>query len=311
MKVLVAEDDPVLQRILEAHLRRWGYEVTLARNGLDASRILESPDAPRLAILDWILPGIEGPELCRRIRQQGNEPYTFLLLLTARSETEAVIKGLESGADDYLVKPIDPHELRARLQAGERILELQDQLIAVRERFRYQAMHDSLTGVWNRGAILEALARELVRARREDSHLGLLMLDVDHFKRVNDTSGHPAGDAVLRDLGRRLRGGLRAYDAVGRVGGEEFLIVLPGCNGSSARSIAERLRAAVASQTMGRPEFALGVTVSIGVAACQGGCIEANVLVRMADAALFRAKRSGRNRVEADPEPDPLPHQAA
>jgi diguanylate cyclase (GGDEF)-like protein len=260
---------------------------------------LRQPDAPQLALLDWVMPGRNGIEVCRAIRQEEGRPYTYLILVTGRSGKTPMLDGLEAGADDYLVKPVDTHELRARLNTAKRILDLQERLLATQYQLREQATRDSLTGLWNRPMIFETLARELTRSQREHRPLAVIMADVDHFKDVNDTHGHLVGDTVLHQTAERLLAALRPYDTVGRYGGEEFLIVLPGCCGGSALALAERLRQSVACAPLAAGATSLRVTLSLGVAAWDGASAVPDLL-RNADAALYRAKRGGRNRVESD-----------
>jgi diguanylate cyclase (GGDEF)-like protein len=299
MRVLAAEDNPVFQSMLRALLTKWGYDVTVARDGLEAWRVLESADAPRLAILDWMMPGMDGVELCRRVRCAGREPYIYILLLTARNESQDLVEGMEAGADDYLTKPFNAHELRVRLRAGRRILDLQEQLMLAREALREQATHDSLTGLLNRAAILDALQNELARAARECHPVALLMVDLDRFKLVNDTHGHLAGDSVLREVARRMKSVIRRYDSIGRYGGEEFLVVLPGCDGSAAHAQAERFREALASEPITAAGQSIQVTCSIGVSASTGASASStDALIRDADLACYRAKDRGRNRVD-------------
>ena len=237
-RILVAEDDPVSRRMLEAFLTKWGYQVVSVANGSDALRILEAEDAPPLAVLDWMMPGLEGPQVCQRVREQLDRPYVYVLLLTARTQKDDLLRGLESGADDYLTKPFDAQELRARLQVGQRILDLQNCLIAARDELRFRATHDALTGIANRGVVIDAIHREHARQLREGGSLGLIMLDLDHFKRVNDTHGHVVGDAVLKEVARRMTACARPYDTVGRYGGEEFLVVVASADGVGAMALA-------------------------------------------------------------------------
>jgi len=194
--VLIAEDDPICRRVLHSRLGKWGFRVITAEDGLEAWEILRQGNPPDLIILDWIMPGIDGPELCRRIRERQHVIYPYILLVTGKDETQDVVRGLEAGADDYLSKPVDPGELRARLQAGKRILNLQHELIQAREELRFQANHDALTGILSRSAILNALDRELQRGARSGTPTGILMMDLDRFKRLNDTYGHLSGDAI-------------------------------------------------------------------------------------------------------------------
>jgi len=307
-KILIAEDDPVSRRVLQAFLAKWGFEVISATDGTEAARVLESDDTPRLAILDWMMPGIEGPELCRRVRQRTDRPYTYILLLTARTQKEDIFRGFESGADDYLTKPFDSQELRARLHVGQRILDLQSHLIEARERLRFQATHDPLTGVWNHSIIVETVHRESSRQEREGGSFGLIMIDLDHFKRVNDTYGHLAGDAVLRETAHRITNSVRPYDTVGRYGGEEFVIVVPSCDEAGVIGLAERIRGAIGSTPFKTDAGPVHVTASCGI--CLGGAaapLEADELIQKADEALYRAKRNGRDRAELAKAPD-LPH---
>jgi two-component system cell cycle response regulator len=299
MKILAAEDNPVFQSMLKSMLTRWDYDAMMARDGTEAWAILQSKDAPRLAILDWMMPGIDGVEICRRVRAARREPYIYILLLTARTESGDLVEGMEAGADDYLTKPFNAHELRVRLRAGRRILDLQEELLVAREALREQATHDSLTGLLNRACILDTLNSELARAGRESQSLAVLIVDLDRFKRINDTFGHPAGDAVLREAARRMKAAVRRYDAVGRYGGEEFLIVLPGCGLSDAASQAERIREAVSAEPFRFGATTLPVTCSIGLTSRGAPSpSDAGALIREADSALYRAKDNGRNRVE-------------
>jgi len=297
MRVLIADDDAVCRRLLEAFLARWGYQVSVASNGQEALEILQEPDSPRVAILDWMMPGLDGVEICRELRKLPREPYTYVLLLTTKGLKQDVVAGLNAGADDYLTKPFDAHELRARLRAGCRIVELQEQLVLAREALRTLATHDPLTGLWSRAAILEILQRELARSQRGGTSVAVAMADLDHFKDINDAHGHLVGDAVLREATRRMRSSLRTYDAVGRFGGEEFLIVAPDSDATVALSQAERLRQCVAKEPVETFEGWIHVTISLGVAV-SGKVREADSVLRAADAALYHAKNAGRNRVE-------------
>jgi len=307
MKILVAEDDLVTGRMLQAYLAKWGYEVQIVTDGLQAWRVLQQENAPRLALLDWMMPEMDGMSICREVRRLNLQPYIYLILLTARRYQEDVVAGLEAGADEYLTKPFDPYELRARLRAGARIVELQDSLIQAREELRDQAMHDALTHLLNRRAIMDFLAAELGRAAREQKPLTVMMVDIDHFKSVNDRFGHPAGDGVLCEVSRRLRASIRVYDNVGRFGGEEFLVVAPGCDVAPGLAQAERLREVVSSQPITFKDISIQATVSVGVATARELKAEhMEALLTAADDALYRAKERGRNRVEGENSPIPL-----
>ena len=299
MKILIAEDDPVSRRLLQATLVKWSYDVVVAHDGVETWEALQDKDAPKLAILDWMMPGMDGVEICRKIRQRKETPYTYIILLTTKSEKEDIIKGMNAGADDYITKPFVPQELKVRLRAGRRIIELQTALLETQEALRIQATHDSLTGLWNRAMTLNALYRELSRAEREKISVSVIMADIDYFKQINDTYGHMAGDAVLREVAQRIRSSERPYDVVGRYGGEEFLTVLSRCDEQSALKVAERIRRKISEKPIDISEGMIPVTISLGVATRgEGQRIDADTLVQVADDALYRAKENGRNRVK-------------
>ncbi len=301
MRVLIAEDDSISCRILRATLTKWGYEVVVASDGNEAWGILERQDAPDLAIIDWIMPGMDGVELCQRVRARSDRDhsYTYIILLTARDRKEDIVEGMNAGADDYVTKPFDPGELKVRLIAARRILDLEARLLAAQQAVRQEAMHDYLTKLWNRPAIEEILTKELARARREDGCVALILIDIDHFKRVNDTWGHKEGDRVLRRTAEIMRSNLRAYDAIGRYGGEEFLIIMPGCEAKTAATRADSLREELAKTEIPVSGRTVSLTVSIGVtASCDHDTDDVDLLIHAADEAMYRAKHAGRNRVE-------------
>lgn len=228
MQVLIVDDSAVYRKLIGDHLRSWGFGVTLAETGAEAWRVLEQPEAPKLVLLDWVLPDVEGIDLCRRVRTRDLPgPYIYIILLTSKEGRQNMLDALEAGADDYVRKPFDEAELKAQLLVGKRILDLQEELVVARESMREAATRDSLTGLWNRGEIFSMLERELERARRERKPLSVILADIDHFKKVNDSGGHLFGDKALREIAHRLQSRLRPYDGVGRYGGEEFLLVLP------------------------------------------------------------------------------------
>ncbi|MGA8221123.1 MAG: diguanylate cyclase [Candidatus Acidiferrales bacterium] len=298
-KILIAEDDPVSRRVLESFLVKWGYEVIVAVDGTQALHTLQRLDSPRLAVLDWMMPGLEGTQVCQKIREESNRAYIYILLLTARGQKEDILKGLDSGADDYLTKPFDAQELRARLHVGQRILDLQDNLIAAREALLFQATHDALTGVANRGVILDALRRERSRQVREGGEFAVVLLDLDHFKYVNDQYGHISGDAVLQEAALRMTQSVRPYDTVGRFGGEEFLIVVPASGSTGALGLAERIRKAIESKPVSTQAGDIQITASLGVAvSSEAKPLEPQAILQAADDALYRAKDLGRNRTE-------------
>jgi two-component system cell cycle response regulator len=296
MRILIADDDPLSLRLLERTLERAGYDVTAVKNGRCAAEEMCQPEGPRLALLDWVMPELDGPAVCREIRKKRSGRHVHIILITSKDSKQDIVCGLESGADDYLVKPFDPEELKARLRSGLRILQLEDNLVEAREQMHYKATHDALTSLLNRGIIVELLGRELTRARREKGSTVVVLGDVDHFKAVNDTYGHPVGDEVLQEVSRRLIGSVRSYDFVGRYGGEEFLVVLNNCSAAHAMSRAEQIRNAVCRLPVATAKGALPITLSLGVFASLGkeqkGVDE---ILSEVDHALYEAKRAGRN----------------
>jgi len=300
MQVLVVDDSAVYRKLIGGYLKTWGFDAVMAETATEAARILGTPGAPKLVLLDWVLPDIEGIELCERIRAAGSSgEYVYIMLLTSKEARQDMLDALKAGADDYLRKPFDEAELKARLLVGKRILELQDELVAARESMREAATRDALTGLLNRGEIFAMLERELERSRRERRPLSVILADIDHFKRVNDTEGHLFGDEALREIARRLQSKLRPYDGVGRYGGEEFLLVLPACEAQSAMERANELRETIAASTVVSGEVERAITMSFGVAVSECvGVSEVKELLSRADTALYAAKKNGRNRVE-------------
>ena len=297
MRILIAEDETIQRRLLESLLTGWGHEVVVATDGSQAWAMLQGENRPELTILDWMMPGMDGLRVCAELRKDSSQPYIYIVLLTARDRKQDLVQALEAGADDYLVKPCEAQELKARLKAGKRILDLQEQLVSANRTLQFQATHDSLTGLLNRRAIVEILHKELARAQREREAVSVILVDIDHFKKINDTQGHPAGDAVLCRVSQIMKSSVRNYDSVGRYGGEEFLIVLPGCPSELATERAEHVRLMLSEPSPDPSENR--ITVSMGVAAAHGP-IKMEELLTRADDALYRAKRNGRNRVESN-----------
>jgi two-component system, cell cycle response regulator len=293
MKILLVEDSYIDRHKIGGYLNDWGLDHIAVGSGTEAVKLLESPDPPTMALLDWLLPGLDGIDICRRIRKLGNGSYIYTVMLTAKNRKQDLLMAMEAGADDYLAKPVDPSELRARVMAGKRILELQQSL-------RFAATHDFLTGLLNRSEILADLQREFSRCGREGKPATVIMADIDHFKRVNDSLGHAAGDEVLKEIARRLKSDLRPYDVVGRYGGEEFLVILPGCDLSNGLRRAEQIRTRVATDPIQTPSGPVSATISMGVTvtAFSPDLTGADIL-HQADLALYKAKNNGRNRTEA------------
>jgi two-component system cell cycle response regulator len=308
VQILVVDDSPVYRQLITSHLQDWGFPFTIAKGGSEAWAVLQRPDSPKLVLLDWVLPDIDGVELCRRIREAstGNS-YSYIILLTGKDGKKDMLEAMQAGADDYLVKPFDQLELKARLLVGQRIVKLHEELVTARESMRYAATRDSLTGLLNRGETLDFLSRESERTRRSGKPLSLLLADVDRFKNVNDTLGHLYGDEALKEVARRFRSKLRVYDGVGRYGGEEFLMILADCDLMTALIRADDLRLCVASKPIVSARASSTITVSIGVGVSKDhsdGDIEA--LLNQADRGLYAAKQKGRNRVEHVDEVQPV-----
>ena len=299
MKILLADDDPVSRRLMERMLQRGGYEVITVENGREAARELTAAGGPRLALIDWMMPELDGPAVCREVRSRIDGAYVYILLLTSKQSSEDIVKGLQAEADDYLTKPCHPAELKARLHTGRRILQLEDKLVEAREDMRFKATHDALTSLWDRGAILALLRSELSRSKREHSSVSVLLCDIDHFKQVNDVHGHQVGDEVLEEVSTRLLDAVRPYDAVGRYGGEEFLIVLNGCSAEDLEVRAEQARKAICGRVFSTSDGSILVSMSIGAITIQDWDKTDAIqpFLKEADEALYRAKAAGRNRV--------------
>lgn len=296
MRILIAEDDNTSRTILTGVLKKNGHEVVATVNGAEAWQAMQKPDAPVLAILDWMMPEMNGPDVVRLIRAVQTDRPPYIIMLTSKSEKADIITGLDAGADDYLSKPFDPGELRARIEVGRRILELQATVLAANIALAHEATHDPLTGIYNRRAIMEVLSRELSREARQKSGMAIGMCDVDYFKKINDVHGHQAGDEVLCGVVRLMVKCLRQYDSVGRFGGEEFVVITPGVKEGDVCALYERFRAAVADNPIVTKVCDLPITLSIGVAVC-GQSSKVDELLAAADTALYQAKNGGRNRV--------------
>lgn len=291
MKILIADDDAASRLLLGALLKKLGHTVIAVADGHAAWQAWQE-EAPALVISDWMMPGMDGLELCRAIRAKPSPHYTYLILLTALSGKGSYLDGMEAGADDFLSKPLDEDLLAARLCVAARILKLHEAL-------QVQASHDHLTGVLNRGAVLDNLLAELERGHRESAWVGVMMIDLDHFKQVNDRYGHPVGDAVLIEAARRMQSALRGYDRLGRYGGEEFIIVAPGGDREQMQLIAERVKRQVSELPITTTAGELPLSFSAGVACCEPGArLSLDALLIAADAALYRAKAAGRARIE-------------
>lgn len=296
MKILIAEDDSVARRILETHLNKWGHKVVAASDGAEAWDILQRLDAPRIAVLDWVMPHVDGPELCTRIREASDRPFTYVIIVAAKEKTSDIVQALDAGADDYLTKPYHAQELRSRIGAATRIVLLHEKLEEAHAKLFMMARTDSLTRVYNRGAIMERLDQEVDRSVREEIPLAVLMVDLDGFKRINDTHGHLTGDKVLVEVAQRLSSECRPYDTTGRYGGEEFLIVLPGLRFEDTAPMAERIRQRIKGTPVAADGHRLDITVSIGAVWVDASeRVQSHQVIRSIDALLCRAKDEGRD----------------
>jgi two-component system, cell cycle response regulator len=293
VKILLVEDSAIERQQIGRYLKEWNLEFVAAKDGLEARKRLQGLDAPNLVLLDWMLPGIDGIELSRRIRTLGaNGAYIYTVMLTAKDKKRDLLTAMAAGADDYLAKPVDPSELKARISVAKRILDLHQSL-------RFAATHDFLTKLLNRAEILASLRRELSRSQRENKPVAIIMADVDHFKRINDSLGHTVGDTVLKEVAERLKVDLRPYDLVGRYGGEEFLIVLPNCGLKVATRRADEIRDLVCKDAIVTTFTTVSVTVSMGITAADGTQnLAIEDLLQQADKALYSAKKNGRNCVQ-------------
>jgi len=286
--VLVAEDNAIMQSVLRAMLTWWGFHPVMAADGDEAWRILQSVDAPRLAIIDWLMPGMDGPELCRRVRSSEAGGHTYLMLLTVRNSSADIVSGLDAGANDYLTKPFNAQELRARLRAGRRIVQVQEELEAARTEVENLRKADALTGVLNRASIIHALDRELAAGR----NVAVLLTAIDRLRHINGSFGRRAGDAVLAEFGRRLRAAAPESVGIGRYTGSDFLILLPDWVAGQANYWADRVREAAACRpfTFGAASFP--VTCTVGGA--DGRYTDSASLLDAAEEALTIAKQDSR-----------------
>ena len=296
MKILIADDDLTSRLVLTGVLRKCGHEVVATVDGTEAWEAMRHADAPTLAILDWMMPGLAGPDVCRRVRSMQSDQPPYLILLTSRGDKADIVEGLEAGADDYLAKPFDPGELRARVDVGCRLLGLQARLLEARDALAYEATHDHLTGALNRRAFGDVLSRALSEERRHRDGLALGICDVDEFKKVNDVYGHQVGDEVLCGLVRLVASALRGHDVLSRHGGDEFVVLARHVTDADVGAIFERARAAVEDHPIRTKAGDLSITISFGVSRWKDGDTEDGLLAA-ADTAMYEAKSAGRNMV--------------
>lgn len=299
--ILIAEDDAVTRMLLKKTLIKKGHEVVSVENGQKAFDLFQERFFP-IILTDWMMPEMDGLELCRAIRKRVNPGYVFIVLLTAKDSHDNIITGLEAGADEYLTKPFNRAELIARLNTGKRFLEQDRALRKANEEIRILSITDPLTGCSNRGCLNKRLPQEIQRAGRYNRPLSIVMCDIDHFKKVNDTYGHQAGDLVLKDFSKRIKDSIRdKVDMLARYGGEEFLVTLPETDLDGALHLAERLRKVISEKKYNIGTKKINITASFGVAGFDsynaGDEISFDTLTNRADKYLYQAKNEGRNRV--------------
>lgn len=298
VSILVVDDSPVYRKLVEQSLSQEHYTVLLARNGREALELF-AKHQPALVITDWSMPDISGIELCQRIRRDYRQFYAYVILLTGNTDKEEVIEGLAAGADDYLTKPFHSGELQARVRVGRRIVELHRQVQDKNRQLEEMALTDPLTGLPNRRAIDFWASRQLSAAVRHDFPIWAVMADLDHFKSINDTHGHDAGDIVLKSFAEILKANTRKSNICGRLGGEEFLVVITHVEKKNVAIAIERIREQFAAQRFTVERHTFGATASFGIAGVLvTACSDFGDLVTRADAALYSAKRQGRNRIE-------------
>jgi diguanylate cyclase (GGDEF)-like protein len=310
-KVLVADDSRIYRKLVANSLSDKSYALLFAESGREALALF-SEHQPSIVITDWMMPDLSGIELCEHIRKQSRQPYTYVIILTGNTEKDQLVTGLAAGADDYLTKPFHRGELLARVGVGRRIIELHRQLEAKNRLLEELALTDPLTGLPNRRAIDDWATRQLSGAERYGFSFLVVLSDLDHFKAVNDTYGHDAGDSVLKKFSEILKTNSRRSDICGRIGGEEFLLILTHTTQENARVVIERIRRALEATKFDFKGGSLTVTASFGLAGFEGTQpADFNQLVIQADAALYAAKRTGRNRIEIAATPiakgNPLP----
>jgi len=297
MKILIVEDELIFRRMVKKYLHEAGYDVSEAEDGLAAWELFQQ-EPFQLVITDWMMPGLNGPELIQNIRTSGQKSYTYIIMLTAMDDKDNIVIGLESGADEYLTKPFNSRELIARVASGMRILRLEEELMQARHQMETLAMHDGLTGLLNRRAIEEFTEAEFNMAGRKERPLSVILIDIDHFKNVNDQFGHKFGDHALQHVAKILTEDLRTYDRIGRWGGEEFILILPETQLRDAATVAERVRIRTAATQISLENGeSFSIHISLGAACTSSQFPSLAKLIDAADQALYQAKQTGRNRV--------------
>jgi diguanylate cyclase (GGDEF)-like protein len=309
LRILVVDDDKSVLMLLDKLLGHAGYNVFTAANGREALHTAMEC-RPQLIVADWLMPEMDGLEFCRALRNTKIGRSVYLVLLTGIEDEARLVEAFEAGVDDYVLKPINPKLLLARLRAGERVVNLQSEVESDREeirrfatelaltnrRLQEAALLDPLTGIPNRRYAMDRIQQEWSAAERGGRPLACMLIDVDHFKRINDTYGHDVGDRVLQSVSETLKLSARTQDVICRIGGEEFLVVCPDTDASAAGQCAERLRQAVGAKRIAVGNAMLELTISVGVAAMHAGMTSPDSMIKAADQAVYAAKQAGRDR---------------
>lgn len=298
MKVLIAEDDPSANLLLKRLLFSWGFSIITAFDGTKAWEILQEEDVPQIAILDWMMPGMDGLEVCSRIRERekGREQYTYVIMLTGRSDKEDIVTGIDAGADDYIIKPFHKMELRARLQTGQRIIELQTACRTANKKLLIMSRLDPLTGALSRSAMLDDLDLAMYRSKRDKKSLSISLVDIDKLKEMNERHGRSAGDQILQDSVRKINACTRRTDCLGRFGGDELLVIMLGTDVDTGMTICHRIKKAIAEKKIVINDQSFPVTVSQSLAVWDGKA-SIEEFIASAEHALLVTKTHGRNRV--------------
>lgn len=294
---MMVDDDRDNLKLIGALLMHEGYDVSQAESAEEALEKLKTVE-PDLILLDINMPGLSGLEMLKVLR--GREKYVSVIFVSARSETGDVVRGLDEGADDYICKPFEPTELLARVRSQLRIKDLQDRLSAANHRLQELVDIDDLTGLYNMRSIYDRLENEINRGKRYSRSVGVIMLDMDNFKRVNDGNDHLFGSYVLAEVGKIIRQNVRTVDFAARYGGDEFLIALPETSMEGAQKFADRIRARIEAYNFSKDGHSMRLTASLGVCVAMPGLVDVDArgLVRAADHALYDAKHGGKNCVK-------------
>ena len=295
MKILIADDSPTTRFVLKKNLNKWNYDVVEASDGITAYNILQNDDPPRIAILDWNMPGMDGVSICKKIRSEPNKPFIYKILLTSRSSTEDLVFALDNGAHNFQSKPFKPIEIRSHVKVGHRLVEADDKLKEYADTMKKLATVDPLTNAFNRRYFMEHAEQEFKRSLRYQRPFSLLIIDIDHFKKINDNYGHACGDEVLKAITSLFKEELRNSDIFARIGGEEFAVILPETNAVKAVEVGQRIRIKIKNYDIPYNNINIKITISIGISSINDKSKSLDELLKNADDALYDVKKCGRN----------------